>query len=46
MKAHVGVDRKTKLIHSLAGTPADVADGNMIEQLLHGEETHVWGDAA
>jgi IS5 family transposase len=46
MKAHVGVDRKTKLIHSVAATPANTADGNMIEQLLHGRETHVWGDAA
>jgi IS5 family transposase len=46
MKAHVGVDRKTKLIHSVAATPANVADGNLLEQLLHGQETHVWGDAA
>jgi IS5 family transposase len=46
MKAHVGVHRKTKLIHSVAATPANTADGNMIEQLLHGGETHVWGDAA
>lgn len=46
MKAHVGVDRKTKLIHSVAATPANVSDGSMIEQLLHGGETHVWGDAA
>ncbi len=46
MKAHVGVDRKTKLIHSVAATPANVADGNMLPQLLHGAETHVWGDAA
>ncbi len=46
MKAHVGVDRKTKLIHSVAATPANVSDGNMIGELLHGGETHVWGDAA
>lgn len=46
MKAHVGVDRKTKLIHSVAATPANIADGNMLEQLLHGRETRVWGDAA
>jgi IS5 family transposase len=46
MKAHVGVDKKTKLIHSVAATPANTADGNMVEQLLHGGETHVWGDAA
>jgi IS5 family transposase len=42
----VGVDRKTKLIHSVAATPANVADGNMVGELLHGAETHVWGDAA
>ena len=46
MKAHVGVDRKTKLIHSVAATPANVSDGSMIGELLHGAETHVWGDAA
>ncbi|MGH2375730.1 MAG: IS5 family transposase [bacterium] len=46
MKAHVGVDKKTKLIHSVAATPANVADGNMVGELLHGGETHVWGDAA
>ena len=46
MKAHVGVDKKTKLIHSVAATPANMADGNMVGELLHGKETHVWGDAA
>jgi IS5 family transposase len=46
MKAHIGVDKKTKLIHSVAATAANVSDGNMLEQLLHGQETRVWGDAA
>jgi IS5 family transposase len=46
MKAHVGVDKKTKLIHSVAATPANVSDGNMVGELLHGRETRVWGDAA
>jgi IS5 family transposase len=46
MKAHVGVDKKTKLIHSVAATPANVSDGNMLGELLHGRETRVWGDAA
>jgi IS5 family transposase len=46
MKAHVGVDKKTKLIHSVAATAANVSDGSMIGALLHGKETHVWGDAA
>jgi len=46
MKAHVGVDKKNKLIHSVVATPANVADGNVVGDLLHGGETRVWGDAA
>lgn len=46
MKAHVGVDRKTKLIHSVVATPGNVADGPMIGRLLHGRERAVWGDKA
>ena len=44
MKAHVGVDSKTKLIHSALVTPAHVADATVLPELLHGEETRVWGD--
>ncbi len=46
MKAHVGVDAETKLIHSVAATAANVADSRMLPELLHGEETEVWGDQA
>ena len=46
MKAHVGVDRKTKLIHSVVATPGNTADGPVIERLLHGAERDVWGDKA
>src|SRR5207245_2070069 len=46
MKAHVGVDSKTKLIHSAAATPANVHDSVMLPSLLHGRETRVYGDAA
>jgi IS5 family transposase len=46
MKAHVGVDAETKLIHSVAATAANVADGHVLPELLHGEETEVWGDQA
>src|SRR5450759_547537 len=46
MKAHVGVDSKTKLIHSALVTPANVADATVLPELLHGEETRVWGDQA
>ncbi len=46
MKAHVGVDSRTKLIHSLATSAANVADSRLLGQLLHGRETRVWGDQA
>lgn len=46
MKAHVGVDSKTKLIHAVAATPANVHDSHLIPDLLHGGETRVWGDSA
>lgn len=44
MKAHVGVDSKTKVIHSVVATGANVADCSVLPDLLHGEETRVWGD--
>ena len=46
MKAHVGVDSKTKLIHTAVATAANVADATVLPELLHGEETRVWGDQA
>lgn len=46
MKAHIGVDSKTKLIHSVAVTPANVHVSKILEDLLHGDETRVWGDSA
>jgi IS5 family transposase len=45
MKAHIGVDADTGLTHSVVGTAANVADVTQVDQLLHGEETHVCGDA-
>lgn len=46
MKAHLGVDSKLKLIHAVAATPANVHDAQVLGDLLHGEETRVWGDQA
>jgi IS5 family transposase len=46
MKAHVGVDSKTKIIHTAVATPAHVADARVLPDLLRGEETRVWGDQA
>ena len=46
MKAHVGVDSRTKMIHSVVATAANVHDSQVLEDLLHGDETRVWGDSA
>jgi len=46
MKAHVGVDSQTKLIQRAVATAAHVADSAVLPELLHGEETRVWGDGA
>jgi IS5 family transposase len=46
MKAHMGVDSQHKLIHSVVATAANVADSQVLPDLLHGEETGVYGDQA
>jgi IS5 family transposase len=46
MKAHLGVDSRTKLIHAVVATPANIADSTVLPELLHGQETRVWGDQA
>ena len=44
MKAHVGVDSRSKLIHSVLASAANVDDRDALPYLLHGKETRVWGD--
>ena len=46
MKAHIGVDTETRLIHSVAATGANVHDSVVIGNLLHGDEELVFGDSA
>ena len=46
MKAQVGVDSKTRIIHTALATAAHVPDVAILPDLLHGEETRVWGDGA
>lgn len=46
MKAHVGADSKTKIIHTAVATAANVSDAAILPDLLHGEEIRVWGDGA
>jgi IS5 family transposase len=45
MKAHIGVDAQSGLVHTVAGTAANVNDLNMAGALLHGEEEAAFGDA-
>jgi len=46
MNAHIGVDSRTTIIHSVAPRSANVRDSLALPVLLHGKETRVWGDSA
>lgn len=45
MKAHLGVDVESGLVHTVIGTAANVHDINAAEALLHGQEKDVYADA-
>ncbi|WP_165666433.1 IS5 family transposase, partial [Metapseudomonas otitidis] len=45
MKAHIGVDEESGLVHSVVGTAANVADVTQVDKLLHGQENMVAADA-
>ena len=45
MKAHIGVDAESGLVHTVIGTAANVNDVTQAHGLLHGEETDVLADA-
>lgn len=45
MKAHIGVDAESGLVHTVIGTAANVNDVTQAHALLHGQETHAFGDA-
>ena len=45
MEAHIGVDAKSGLVHTVKGTPANANDVTEANALLHGEETDAFGDA-
>lgn len=46
MKVHIGVDSKSGLVHSASVTPANVHDSQELPNLLHGNETRLYGDSA
>ena len=45
MKAHVGVDAASGLVHTVIGTAGNVADVTQAGALLHGDESAALGDA-
>jgi IS5 family transposase len=45
MKAHIGVDADSGLVHTVVGTAANVNDLNVAGQLLHGQERDAFADA-
>ena len=45
MKAHIGVDAESGLVHTVVTTPANEADVEIAEELLHGKEGVVYADA-
>jgi hypothetical protein len=42
MKAHLGVDSRSKLIRAVVAAHANSADSTVLPDLLHGKETRVW----
>ena len=45
MKAHIGADAASGLVHTVTTTAANVADVTQVEHLLHGQEKQVHADA-
>jgi IS5 family transposase len=45
MKAHIGVDAKSGVAHTLVTTAGNVSDVTQTHKLLHGDEAMVFGDA-
>jgi IS5 family transposase len=46
MKAHIGVDTRTRTIHTITATAANVHDSKVLVQLMHGKERRLYGDSA
>ena len=45
MKAHIGVDADSGLVHTVRGTAANVSDVVEANSLLHGQEANAYGDS-
>jgi transposase, IS5 family len=46
MKVHIGADSHSGLVHSVSVTAANVHDSQELPNLLHGQETRLYGDSA
>jgi transposase, IS5 family len=46
MKVHTGTDADSGLVHTVVATSANVADVNVLGELLHGQEESLHGDSA
>ena len=46
MKLHIGADTQTGLIHSATTAAANVHDSKALPELMHGNETRLYGDSA
>ena len=45
MKAHIGVDVASGVVHTVKGTAANEADINQMAAVLHGQESDIFADA-
>jgi len=46
MKVHIGVDSQSALIHRASVTAGNVHDSQELANLLHGQQTRLYGDSA
>ena len=46
MKVHIGVDSASGLVHHASVTAANMHDSQQLPNLLHGQETRLYGDSA
>jgi IS5 family transposase len=46
MKAHVGTDSSSGVVHSITTTAANIHDSDKFDECLHGEEHIIFADSA
>jgi IS5 family transposase len=46
LKAHIGVDADSGLVHTVTATAANEVDVEQVADLLHGKEEQIWADSS